>query len=379
VQVINIETGVALDSISKLGLANSIVLDQNGSYGFISDVRADKVIVFDRDSQQVEKEIQTAPNPRSMVLDVQSGFLFVFSAPAFATKSTNPNYTRVKNIYGEYKYVRNANAPEKTTPDKAEAQSTVTIIDPQSLKVLGLLRIPGVLGAAVGSEDGSIYAVNDYSSWSQSKDGIIRIDVQKFQDELKALSEKYHEESGNAAGLSRVLTKEVNRADSLPMIGSGGKIEYLGLDGACEKPSTLAVDGHSQRLFIACENLKLQVVNAANGSTVASLPIGGEVQKVEYDPSRGLIFVASGFGNGILTIIHQNVTDSYAVVQNLATKQQARTFAIDHSTGLVYMASVIYGYSPESAPGQFQKTSTGPGNINVKQIDASFQVIVVGN
>jgi hypothetical protein len=40
---------------------------------------------------------------------------------------------------------------------------------------------------------------------------------------------------------------------------------------------------------------------------------------------------------------------------------------------------VIYGYSPESAPGQFQKTSTGPGNINVKQIDASFQVIVVGN
>lgn len=79
------------------------------------------------------------------------------------------------------------------------------------------------------------------------------------------------------------------------------------------------------------------------------------------------------------TIIQQNVTDGYAVVQNLPTKQQARTFAIDHASGLVYMATVTYGYTPEAAPGQFQKGSTGPGKIDVKQIDNSFQVIVVGN
>jgi hypothetical protein len=379
VQVIDIETGKALQSISGLSLAHSVVLDQSGSFGFITDVRADKVVVFNRDSLEIVKEIQTAPNPRSAVLDAQSGFLFVVSAPAFATKSTNPNYTRTKTASGAEKYTRNANAPEKVTPDSAEAQSTVTVIDAQKWVVLAALKIPGVLGAAIASEDGSIYVVNDYSSWSQLRDGIVRINVPKFQQELNAIADAHHDDADSAAELVRVLTTGVKRANALPAMGSDRKIEYLKLDDNCAKPSTLSTDGRHQRLFVACGNMKLAIFNSSNGSAQLSLPIGAEVQKIEYDEARGLIFVASGFGNGNLTVIKQDVTDTYSVVQNLPTKQDARTFALDHTTGLVYMATALYGYSPEAAPGLFQKTSTGPGGIRAKQIDASFQVIVVGN
>jgi len=50
---------------------------------------------------------------------------------------------------------------------------------------------------------------------------------------------------------------------------------------------------------------------------------------VGFDPGRGLIYIANGGANGSLTVIRQDVTDTYAVIQDLPTRQRARTLAVN--------------------------------------------------
>jgi hypothetical protein len=93
---------------------------------------------------------------------------------------------------------------------------------------------------------------------------------------------------------------------------------------------------------------------------------------VGYDPDRNLIFSANGTGYGSLTIIQQDPnTDSYAVVQNLATSARARTLAVDPSTGLVYLVTDDMGLDL-TPRGGFTTIKPTP-------VEGSFQVLVVGH
>ena len=92
-----------------------------------------------------------------------------------------------------------------------------------------------------------------------------------------------------------------------------------------------------------------------------------------YDPSHGMIFTANGGGYGSVTIVRQHLTDSYAVIQNLPTMQQARTMAIDPSTGLAYLVTTLYGAKLDHPP------VNGIGTLKLSPVDGSFQVLVIGN
>ena len=113
-------------------------------------------------------------------------------------------------------------------------------------------------------------------------------------------------------------------------------------------------------------------LNSVTGQTVAALPIGYGADAIGYDPNRGLIFTANGGSDGSLTIIRQDVTDTYAVIQTLPTRQNARTLAINPSNGEVYIASVIYGAELNNPP-----INGAPLKMNA--VDSSFQVLVIGN
>jgi DNA-binding beta-propeller fold protein YncE len=144
------------------------------------------------------------------------------------------------------------------------------------------------------------------------------------------------------------------------------------LDSNCVRPRALAVDSIHDRLFAACSNLRMVVLNAANGQAVSAQPIGPGADAIGYDPDRGLIFTANGGSEGSLTVIRQDVTDTYAVVQILPTRQNARTLAIDPSNGQVYLATVIYGAELNQPP-------INGAPLKMKAVDSSFQVLVVGN
>jgi DNA-binding beta-propeller fold protein YncE len=135
----------------------------------------------------------------------------------------------------------------------------------------------------------------------------------------------------------------------------------------------LAIDSKVYRLFVACDNQAMLVLDSHNGAPVAKFTTGPGTDAIAFDPNRGLIFTANGGGYGSVTIVRQHETDSYAVIQNLPTMQQARTVALDPSTGLVYLVTTLYGAKLDNPP------MNGIGTLKLNPVDGSFQVLVIGN
>ncbi len=87
VQVVDVETGAVAGVVRGMRETHSVVLDRQGSYGYISDGPADLVRVFDRRNFQIVANIPTGPSPRSMALDQTSGLLFVVGSQATAAST----------------------------------------------------------------------------------------------------------------------------------------------------------------------------------------------------------------------------------------------------------------------------------------------------
>jgi DNA-binding beta-propeller fold protein YncE len=176
----------------------------------------------------------------------------------------------------------------------------------------------------------------------------------------------------DAQAIASLLRGETRETPSLDWSqGAHAQMHLFTLGAGCLEPSSLAVDHSHQRLFAACNNLKMNVLNALTGELVASLPTGPGTDAIGFDPDQGLRYSANGGANGSLTIIRQDVTDSYAVIQNLPTRQRARTLAVNPSTGEVYLVTDLLGVNL-AQPG-------GIGSLHTVPANGSFQVLVVGN
>lgn len=366
VQVVDVESGTVAGVVSHMREAHAIVLDNQGAYGYVSDGPADVVRVFDRRSFQVVASIPTGPSPRSMALDPSSGLLFVVGAL---------QVTGNQSVSGNQPPVPRRNSPARGTGARPAAthgpESTVTVIDTEQRIQLGQIVLPGVLGFAQGDGNGHVYIT------VPDRNQIIRLDAQGVGSavhrliEEQAAAEKKRESPGQPAQRrTSAMPPQLDLTGRIPPDAADAYPRSIPLDSACERPRALAIDTAHQRLFAACSNYRLVAVDAQTGHVVAQLPIGPGPDAIGYDPNRGLIFTANGAGDGSLTVIRQDVTDTYSVVQTLPTRQNARTLAINPSTGEVYLASVIYGAELNNVNG---------AAIQIKAVDGSFQVLVVGN
>ncbi|HVO32324.1 MAG TPA: YncE family protein [Elusimicrobiota bacterium] len=135
----------------------------------------------------------------------------------------------------------------------------------------------------------------------------------------------------------------------------------------CEEPSALAMDASSGRLFAACGNKTLVVVNGADGKVVAQLPIGDHVDGAVFDASTKRVF--SSNGDGTITVIQEDSPDAYRVIQTVPTQPGARTIALDPSTGRLFLPVAKLG--PPPAP-----TARQP-RPRPSIVPATFQILVV--
>lgn len=132
----------------------------------------------------------------------------------------------------------------------------------------------------------------------------------------------------------------------------------------CEGPSGLAIDRENHRLFAACSNKTMAVVDTQSGKVVASVAIGEGVDAAAFDPQTKLAFASNG-GDGTLTVIHEDSPTTFSVVQNAATKPYARTMALDTATHNVYLVTAEIHEGPPAA-GQTRPTRTiAPGSFAV--------------
>jgi YVTN family beta-propeller protein len=105
----------------------------------------------------------------------------------------------------------------------------------------------------------------------------------------------------------------------------------------CGGPTGIALDDADNRIFSVCrQNKGMSVIDAGTGKVITTLPIGGGVDAVAYDPETKLIFCSCG--DGTTTIIKQQSADEYSVIQTLKTPVRAKTMALDTKTHKIYLS-----------------------------------------
>jgi len=359
VQVMDVETGSLAGTVKGLQEAHSIALDDAGEFGYVSDGPADEVKVFDRRSFEVVGHIPTGPSPRAIALDPGSNLMIAVCS--------GPNPTEPEQAPERRTSRPQPRPATQNVAARERAKSILSVIDTQTREELAQILVAGRFSFAQGDEKGKVYiAVPD-------RDEIAQLDLDALGAQLRRLSAVG--EAAPAAGAVMYVSQpqHLDWSDIAHPSAGGIHLGYYSLGSACREPSALAVDGKDMRVFAACGNQKLVVLNSTSGATVTTLPIGPGAEAVGYDPDRGLIYSANGGGDGSLTIIRQDVTDSYAVIQTLPTRQQARTLAVNPSTGQIYLVTV-YQVAKLGPP-----PLNGIGTLKTMPDDSSFQVLVVGN
>jgi YVTN family beta-propeller protein len=136
-------------------------------------------------------------------------------------------------------------------------------------------------------------------------------------------------------------TMFVNIEDKNGMVGFDVKtlaVKQKWSISGCESPTGGAADTAHRRIFVACDNNVLAVVNMDNGKVVAKPKVGGGPDAAGFDPSSGLVFASAG-DNGMLNIIHEDSPDKYTNVADVPTMEGARTMAMDPRNHHVYTVS----------------------------------------
>jgi DNA-binding beta-propeller fold protein YncE len=361
VQVVDLESGALTAHIDGFREAHAIALDDENTNGYVSDGPASAVKVFDRRTLSVESSIPVGCSPRSIAYEPASKLVFAICGADISSPS--PAHP-----------ARPGDRPQQ--PAALGVSHIIAIDTAGNNQILADLTVPGDLRVVQTDGSGHVYITASGSQYPMVRNGSTvigtipsRIVVLESATLVNAVHRQFTEhEQQESGGSAHFDVDEGQNANN----DNGSLVQFLLLPSDCPGPQGLAIDSHNSRLFAACDNQKLLVLDAANGHAVTTLTTGPGDDVIAYDADRNLIFSANGAGYGSLTIIRQDATaDTYAVIENLPTMARARTLAIDPSTGIVYLVTDTMGVdlSPRGAL----------TNIKPAAIQGSFQVIVVGH
>jgi DNA-binding beta-propeller fold protein YncE len=126
-------------------------------------------------------------------------------------------------------------------------------------------------------------------------------------------------------------------------------------------PSGLAIDRKNRRLFSACDNQRMVIMDADSGKVIAALRTGAGTDGAGFDPESMNAFASAG-GAGTLTIIHEDSPDKFRVLEEIDTQSGARTMTVDQKTHNVLVVTARHGH----------------GATHDKVLPDTFVVLVIG-
>ena len=131
----------------------------------------------------------------------------------------------------------------------------------------------------------------------------------------------------------------------------------------CEDPTGLAIDRQKRRLFAACGNKKMAIVDPDAGKLIATVDIGAGADGAAFD--NGFAFSSNG-GDGTMTVVGETSPGKFEVVETVPTERSARTMGADSKTHKLYLPAAENGPPPAGGKGR--------GAI----LADTFHIIVVG-
>lgn len=162
-------------------------------------------------------------------------------------------------------------------------------------------------------------------------------------------------------GKGKIFVNITDKNQILEFDGQTLKVLHHWSLAPCEGPSGLSMDRKNRRLFSACDNEMMVVMNADSGKVLASLPTGAGTDCSVFDPSTGNAFASAG-GSGTLTVIHEDSPDKFGVVEDVRTQSGARTMALDTKTHNILLVTARHGH----------------GSTHLDVLPNTFVVLVVG-
>jgi DNA-binding beta-propeller fold protein YncE len=142
--------------------------------------------------------------------------------------------------------------------------------------------------------------------------------------------------------------------------------------GTAGTPAGLAFDVKNHVLFVACRTPApgvMVMLNAVDGKIIATLPLGGSSDGAVFNPKTKEAF--SSAGNGTLTVIKENSSDSFVVEQTVQTMPSAKTLTLDSKTNHILLIGAEFGPPPAPA-------AAGGRPARGAMVPDSFSILVVG-
>jgi DNA-binding beta-propeller fold protein YncE len=281
--------------------------------------------------------------------------------------------------------------------------TVVEVIDPAAGKVVGqITQLHGVHGIAVAPEFGKGFITNGQSNsvtifdlktlakvgepqTGQNPDSVC------FEPKTKHIftfNGRSHDSTAIDPKTNEVITtfSVDGKPEECAADGSGklyvnleDSSEIVAIDAAkpavlqhaslapCESPSGLAIDLKNKKLFAACDNKMMAVIDIATFKVIATPPIGANPDGAGFDSGLGLAFASNG-GDGTLSIV-KPVNGKYETVDTVPTERGARTMTVDSKNHRVYLLAAEFGPTPQAAPGTRARPQILPD---------TFHVLVVG-
>jgi YVTN family beta-propeller protein len=274
VNVLDKNNGDSLGVILNTAGVHGIALVHNLNKGYTSNGKLNNATVFNLETLQSITQIETGKNPDAILYDDYSKKIITCNG----------------------------------------ASKDLTVIDPETDKVVATIPLTGKPETAVSDGNGKIFVNNE------DKSEIDVVDIKNY------------------------------------------KVLYHWSIAPGEAPTGLSIDRNTKRLFAGCDNKLLMVVDATNGKVIKKIPIGDGCDGTAFDASLKYIFASCG--EGVLTVIQESSANSFKVVENVPTKKGARTLGIDTNTHQVYLPTAEF----QSSPNQNQRP---------QPVSGSFQVLVV--
>ncbi len=239
--------------------------------------------------------------------------------------------------------------------------NTITIFDPKTLATVGTVKVTGENPDAILYDAYShrVFAFNGRTANVTAVEGATGVVAGTV-----AVAGKPEFAVTDLAGHVYVNIEDKN--EIVVLNPKTLEVEAHWALAGCDSPTGLAIDVKTRRLFAGCGNQTLVVLSATDGRFVAKLAIGKGTDAVAFDPDTNLVF--SSNGDGTLTIIHEDSANTYRVVQNLVTKEGARTMALDPKTHAIFLPTARFEPAPPA-------TAENP-RPRRKMVAGSFELLV---
>jgi len=147
---------------------------------------------------------------------------------------------------------------------------------------------------------------------------------------------------------------------------------HYDLSAKGSRGSGLALDAKNHILFAYYRQPTptVVIVNAVNGSIITTLPTGGGVDTVAFNPATMEAISAEGAGS--MTFIKERSAFSFEVEQTLQTLPGAKTLALDTRTNQVL--TVTSEFAPPAPGAAAAQTAPARGPM----VPGSFSILLVG-